>query len=88
MVIIEPRKRMVVPHNCVEFLERFKIHQTVRFVYSGGMGGVYEIEGAINKIDRPDFVVQKPNGDIFNATMADIVFITLLSESERENQIP
>lgn len=79
---IELNKKMGVPYECVSFLEQFNIGQKVKFLYNGGMGGVYEVENIVNEVENPDFVVKKTNGKTFNATMADIAFITLLSDSE------
>jgi hypothetical protein len=74
-------EKVAVPHDCVPVLESYKVGQRVVITYDGGMGGVYDVEGEIVLIDAPDFDIQKDNGDIFSAIMADIHFITLLKSN-------
>lgn len=50
--------QQVPPYECVPwFEENVKVGDEVHFMYNGGLGGVYPIEGIVEKIDCPDIYV-------------------------------
>ncbi|MGX5609196.1 hypothetical protein ACWKTZ_22735 [Bacillus cereus] len=79
---IELNKTYNMPSNCVSLLEKFEIGQKIKIKYDGGLGGVYEVEGNIIKIENPEFDIRLTDGREQGFIMADIVEITLLEDKE------
>lgn len=84
---IELNKTYNVPSNSVSFLERFEIGQKVKVKYDGGLGGAYEVEGNIIKIENPEFDIRLADGREQGFIMADIVKITLLEDKEEVKKL-
>ncbi|WP_141463089.1 hypothetical protein, partial [Bacillus cereus] len=55
--------------------------------YDGGLGGVYEVEGNIIKIENPEFDVRLTDEREQGFIMADIVEITLLEDKEEVKKL-
>lgn len=84
---IELNKTYNIPSNCVSFLEKFEIGQKIKMKYDGGLGGAYEVEGNIIKIENPEFDIRLTDGREQGFIMADIVTITLLEDKEEVKKL-
>ncbi|MDA1675059.1 MULTISPECIES: hypothetical protein [Bacillus cereus group] len=84
---IELNKTYNMPSNCVSLLEKFEIGQKIKIKYDGGLGGVYEVEGNIIKIENPEFDIRLSDGREQGFIMADIVEITLLEDKEEVKKL-
>ncbi|GAB6475390.1 hypothetical protein bcgnr5369_47790 [Bacillus cereus] len=84
---IELNKTYNIPLDCVSFLEKFEIGQKIKMKYDGGLGGVYEVEGNIIKIENPEFDVRLTDEREQGFIMADIVEITLLEDKEEVKKL-
>ncbi|MCU7667191.1 hypothetical protein [Bacillus thuringiensis] len=84
---IELNKTYNMPSDCVSFLGKFEIGQKIKMKYDGGLGGAYEVEGNIIKIENPEFDIRLTDGREQGFIMADIVTITLLEDKEEVKKL-